>query len=120
MQIIKFSQNWNGKLNCTAFTTIRLHNPQKHQIGQYYEIQHNSHTKGIAKLIDIETFTIDKINERVAYLDTGYSREKTINIIKNMYKNFGLNWDTQQIDVLLLIYINTNQKPTRQTNMFFN
>lgn len=30
---IEFIQNWNGKLNCNAFTAMRLHNPVKYCVG---------------------------------------------------------------------------------------
>lgn len=35
---INFSTNWNGKLGCQAFTTIRLYNPGKYVEGRVYRI----------------------------------------------------------------------------------
>ena len=31
---INFSYNWNSKLNCSAFTTIRVKNDKKYRIGK--------------------------------------------------------------------------------------
>lgn len=39
---IDFSYNWNGKLNCNSFTTIRLANPNKYQIGLDYLVKLNT------------------------------------------------------------------------------
>lgn len=35
---IKFSYNWNQKLNCKAFTTIRIHNDGKYVVGEIYNV----------------------------------------------------------------------------------
>jgi len=35
---IKFSQNWNGKLHCKYWTTIRLWNQNKYKAGGLYRI----------------------------------------------------------------------------------
>lgn len=36
---IAFSNNWNNKLDCLAFTTIRLYNPGKYVKGRVYKIK---------------------------------------------------------------------------------
>ncbi len=43
---IKFSFNWNNKLENKAFTTIRIHNPNKYKTGNMYEIELNETPKG--------------------------------------------------------------------------
>lgn len=30
MNTLNFSKNWNNKLDCKVFTTLRLHNPNKY------------------------------------------------------------------------------------------
>ena len=35
---ITFSSNWNNKLACRYFTTIRLHNPNLYKVNEFYEI----------------------------------------------------------------------------------
>lgn len=99
---IRFSFNWNNKLDNKAFTTIRLHNPAKYVPGNIYEIELNETLKGTAVLKDLRTFGIDKLNDFVCYLDTGYSREETINMLQRMYKN--MNLKTALFDLCLLVY----------------
>ena len=45
MITIPFSYNWNNKLDCKAFTTIRIFNPENHRP----EIAVNAVLKGASK-----------------------------------------------------------------------
>ena len=36
---LEFTENWNGKLNCSTFTTMRLHNPQKYCVGAIKQME---------------------------------------------------------------------------------
>lgn len=38
---IRFSYNWNNKLNCKAFTTIRLHSPERYFLGAKFNVYLN-------------------------------------------------------------------------------
>lgn len=100
---ITFTHNWNNKLDCTAFTTLRLHNPKKYIIGEVKEIwisQPNKQWKQLfrAKIEDVKTFHLEKMNEYIARLDTGYSRAECINIIRKMYKQ-----QNPKMDLILLV-----------------
>jgi hypothetical protein len=70
---IKFSTNWNNKLNNKSFSTIRIFNSNKYIVGAKIEFE-----KG---------FYLNQLSMPMAYLDTGYSRNETIEILKKMYKN---------------------------------
>jgi len=102
MEILKFSYNWNNKLANRAFTSIRLSNPRKYQIGQTYLIQLKTDELGTAKLIQKRTLNINELGEFSCYLDTGYNKQETINIIKRMYPN--VNWNNTHIDLCLFLY----------------
>lgn len=82
---IKFSNNWNKKLDCNAFTTIRLYNLHKHFKGQSVRILLKDQFVSDGFIQEVSTFYLDQINEFVAFLDTGYSAEETKNIIRRMY-----------------------------------
>lgn len=82
---INFSNNWNKKLDNTAFTTIRLENPNKYKIGQQYEIKLNHKKITVGKIIEIRKLMFKDINEFIAYLDTGYSSTECKKIIQKMY-----------------------------------
>lgn len=106
---IVFTHNWNKKLGNDAFTTIRLRNDKKYFIGQTYYIDLN-HSKrkismGVAVCRDIKHFTIDRLNNFISYLDTGYNVDECKRIIHTMYKNSvpPVNWETQELSLILLV-----------------
>lgn len=86
MKQIKFSQNWNKKLNCSAFTTIRRPQPGYFILGESYEVALQGVVVKVAKLIDIIEMPTDLLTETQCRLDTGYSRHETIEIFQKMYK----------------------------------
>lgn len=100
---INFSYNWNNKLNCKAFTTIRLKNVNKYQIGKEYNILLKKQLLKSAIIEDIKTIYFNQINEFIARVDTGYSAEETKNILKKMYSK--INLETQPFSFILLATI---------------
>lgn len=101
---ICFFNDWNHKLNCKAFTTIRLHNPTKYVIGCSYEIFLNQKHIGDAILKSKRTLKHSQFNEFISYLDTGYSVDKLRIIFSSIYKDIDLN--SAYFDFCLLVYIN--------------
>ena len=102
-----FSRNWNGKLSkgngARAFTTIRLHNPQKYWVGAIHAISLKGEDLGDAKIEQVKTILVSKIDSYTAWLDTGYNADATRTMLKNMYKNVGLD-DDFLVDVVLMIW----------------
>lgn len=90
MKRVYFSHNWNNKLDCKDFTTLRLSNDNKYVVGEVYEIWHKEGKEnrciGEAVLKSKRKFHASKINQFIAYLDTGYSADETKKIIQRMYK----------------------------------
>lgn len=84
-KILEFSQNWNGKLYCKHWTTIRLRNNHKYRRGDSYDIYLKDEFLGIAELIGLRYTTRGKLNEFVCYLDTGYDVVSTQNMLGKMY-----------------------------------
>lgn len=85
MDVINFSTNWNNKLDCKCFTTLRLLNPKKYQLNKQYLINLKKNPIKKAEIIGIKTIFFKDINEYIAHLDTGYSLEETKNILLKMY-----------------------------------
>ena len=100
MKTINFSYNWNNKLDCKSFTTLRLSNRNKYKIGETYSVSIKNQIKKNVVIIDIKTIWLHEINDFIAYLDTGYSKEECINIIKKMYKS--VDFKKKQFDFILL------------------
>jgi hypothetical protein len=101
LPVVKFSFNWNNKLNNHAFTTLRLHNPGKYLPGQRYQIELKGQPTGTAVLFEKRTVKMQDLNNFVCYLDTGYNRTETIGIFKRMYKGIEL---TALLDFCLFVY----------------
>jgi uncharacterized protein YqfB (UPF0267 family) len=102
MKRIDFSQNWNNKLDCQSFTTLRFKNEEKYQIGKVYEIYEgkNQHSKLIAKLLDIKEFKFHEITEWIAHLDAGCSLREFKVIIEEIYPNADLEKAVFQLVLL--------------------
>lgn len=109
---LEFTTNWNNKLNCDCFTTIRLHNPIKYCLGATFKVYLKGRYKGRAKLVDVRSVTIDQINNFISYIDTGYNAEECRKIIRTIYKQKrAINWKTQLFDFCLLEYDKNEREP---------
>lgn len=90
LKAVHFSYNWNNKLSCNYFTTIRRKNPIKYKIGEKYDITYGEgaklHVKFRAEIVEIRNIRFKDINPFIAGLDTGYSLQETKNILHKMYK----------------------------------
>lgn len=100
MKKLNFSYNWNNKLNCNAFTTIRLYYDGRFNINDEYEITLKGEHFKYAKVVGIKTFKLPQLNDFMAYIDTGYDAQKTKDIIKKMYSN-----KFDDIDNVMFCYI---------------
>lgn len=105
MKEIVFSYNWNNKLGCKAFTTIRL--SESYKPGEEYKVilsvkGKTPEVQGVARIIEIKKFFLDQINEFISQLDTGYTKYECVNIIKRMYPN--ADWTKQKLSLILLKY----------------
>lgn len=98
---INFSTNWNNKLDCQAFTTMRLYNAKQHYAGRKVKLKLKGHDRGNGRIEAVKAFHIDKLSPYISYLDTGYSVDDCKNILKRMYSN--INWDTTQLALILIV-----------------
>jgi len=98
---IRFSYNWNNKLFCKAFTTFRIHNNKKYIIGNNYNIIFKNQFFCIAQIVNKRIITLDKINNYVSFLDTGYNVETFKDIVNKMYPTNN-NINKQLFDFILL------------------
>jgi len=98
--VLRFSTNWNHKLNCDSFTTLRL-DSSKYQVGSTYKVMFKGYLKDV-KVLDKKTLLLENITDWIAYLDTGYNREECIKIIKKMYSSHSIDWNTKKLQFLLL------------------
>lgn len=117
MERLNFSHNWNKKLDCDCFSTIRLWNPAKHFEGKEVEVYDNSTTpgryKGRAVYAIVSEFTLNQLKPAAAMLDTGYSIEETRNILRTMYHKKVDNVETARFAYIILKKV--KQEPKQNT-----
>lgn len=114
---IEFSTNWNNKLQCKYFNTLRLSG--RYEINQVYSVYLGSKMIGTAKCVSkIRHEKVADLPENICMLDTGYGKTETIRILKNMYKQTP-NIETTPVYSYVFGYI--TQLPindTQQLNLF--
>ena len=98
---LEFSTNWNNKLDCKAFTTLRIYNPKQHFAGRKVKISLKEHDRGTGRIEAVKSFHINKLSPYISYLDTGYSVEECKNIMKRMYSK--VDFDRSMLALILVV-----------------
>lgn len=91
METTKFQYNWNKKLGCDCFTTLRLTNPEKYRVGSRHKImlyeRGTWRDYGFATVQDRRVLRINQLNTFICLIDTGYGVDETKDILYKMYKD---------------------------------
>ncbi len=95
MPQINFSYNWNNKLQCNRYTTLRIWNPEKYRVGEIYDIFLKDKLIQKSELMAQRQLRFNEFNSFIAGIDTGYDLETFKGIVEKMYpganqKMFGL------------------------------
>lgn len=110
--VMPFSNNWNNKLNCHFFTTLRLYNHNHHYVGNVFSVGSRSSSdvhKPILFNVSIRSLTIfylKDLNDSVAYIDAGMDKICFTAVIKKMYTHYDIDWNTRKLVLLVLENIN--------------
>lgn len=108
MHKIKFSTNWNNKLECEVFTTFRIHYPGKYYVGNLCEIWLRSSLVCKARIEAIHVLKLEKVTPFMAYIDTGYGLDDFEKIVESMY---GRRFDVRQVNFALILLKKIKEKP---------
>lgn len=115
MDTLNFSVNWNKKLDCDTFSTIRLWNVAIHYEGKEVEIYDKgvfpARYKGKGKYAIVSRFKLHQLKPANAMLDTGYGLEETLKIIRTMYHK--KVQDVDKADFAYIIVQKIKEKPTQ-------
>ncbi len=99
LNALTFNHDWNKKLQCDHFTTLRLRIIEPGtELPVYLKNDYFDHVT----VLDRKSLKLDQINNWIAYLDTGYDAAECMKILTTMYKNKNVNWKTQTIYFYLL------------------
>lgn len=113
---LKFSYNWNNKLDCTAFTTIRLFNSSKHKPEEKVNLLLKENPMGTGTIKSVRCFFLADLNEFVSYLDTGYSVAECQKIIHTMYPQ--VDFTKTHLALILIVKDKKEEKQTEQLPLF--
>lgn len=107
---LEFSFNWNNKLDCKYFTTLRLSG--RFEVGNWVDIWLKHIYKGRGVVVDKRQLKVSQLNQFICGLDTGYSVQETIGILSKMYpEKIALN---TSIYLYLIRYETDIEKKERQ------
>lgn len=103
MDQLKFSSNWNNKLRCNVFSTIRKPSPI-HRTGRTVNVIVDAKGKitqyGKGRYLSVKTFYMYELTESAALLDSGLPKQQLIAALSKMYK-----FSVKEIEQMQFIYI---------------
>lgn len=103
MKRIRFSKNWNEKLCCSVFSTIRL-SSDDFQVLREYEVSVQMSTGEVAAqcvLLHKSTMLLKDIQDEIFWTDMGMSKKKGIEELRKIYAPLGINVDEREFDILV-------------------
>lgn len=108
-KVVKFSSNWNNKLNCKVFTTFRLTDTGYYIAGDKYDILQTDKKRslhfGTSELIDAYRCLLKDVPQALTLLDTGYPKDDFIKMVKTMYKNKNIDFDKKKFAFYFFKYV---------------
>lgn len=110
-KVLRFNHNWNNKLCCRFFTTLRLWNPDKYVLNMAFQVYLGQEYLGIAELKGARKTKSANLNAFVCGIDTGYSVAETQKILNRMYKG---KEDTKGLGLYLFRWV--KQEPDTSVN----
>lgn len=114
---IKFSVNWNNKLNCNHFTTVRLKNEAIFYKGAQAAIfmksscivqdnrfpeERNHLFMFNADIVHVANCNLNDLPEFFCLTDTGYDKLKCTNMLRTMYKNNEKAGENPEMSIIVL------------------
>lgn len=117
IQDLEFSSNFNNKLSCPCFSTLRVSG--RFSVGQRVRVCLKTKVMGYAVCRYRRQISFGAINDAMAFLDTGYNAEKCRSILFNMYKGkMVLNDDTPIYFYVFEQEPADKSKPAGDANLF--
>lgn len=96
---VHFTKDWNNKLSCEYFTTIRKF-PTSYVEGEYYKVYVNKVHSFNAKLMSVEIAVIAELPAGLICVDTGYS----LNESYKLFRSFGIDTTSVEVNCVVLTF----------------
>jgi hypothetical protein len=111
MKQIRFFKNWNNKLDCEYFTTIRLGEKYDYYgscTGKTFSVLLNNVEYTQACLQYVEKTTIRKIADTtITYTDAGIGCKEFLDLMTRFYKNKP-SWEGMNTEIIILLFKRSN------------
>jgi len=110
MEKIEFTYNWNNKLDCRSFSTVRLANSKKYVLLDDYQVYLKTKGngpdiyKGLAKLQHIRRFNLFEVTPDITFLDANLNIFEFQKLLTTMYKNKLVDFRTQPLYFMIFQY----------------
>lgn len=120
MKELLFSYNWNKKLDCNSFSTVRLENPKKYVLLDEFKVILQTKgngpniEKGIARLQVIHTFNLFKVTPAICFLDANLNVFEFQKLVLAMYKNKNIDFKTHNLSFLVFQYLRINEAEKKE------
>ena len=118
-ELLRFSTNWNNKLNCEFFTAIRLKS-NSYKPGDTLRVllEQNGALRTIcdASIIEVRPLRIFQLNDWMCMLDSGMNADRFKNELYNMYKDQVKDINDAEFVYLLLRKVKVSGTQTRMFN----
>ncbi len=107
---IEFSKNWNNKLLCNVFSTIRP-SYKKYDVDEVFDIRIDKRFFCYAKVLTSKDITLKEIICSGAHLvDTGLNEKDFLTLMSNMYSK--KNWWKGEETEMKIIFLEKIQQLT--------
>lgn len=119
---LNFSSNWNNKLDCQSFSTVRLKNEKKYQLLDLYEVTlkrkvtDQNVSLGIVRLQVIHNFYLHRVTPAISFLDANLSVIDFQQLVKTIYKNKGIDFNKTLLSFLVFQYVQPDEVYTLVDN----
>ncbi len=114
---IRFQDNWNKKLCCNYFTTLRLHNPVKYKAGNQHKLLLQEagiwRDYGMVEVVSVRVVRMHQLNEFICGLDFGASIDDSKDILFKMYREKVP--DINKAEFALVLYKKLKSQPSQNS-----
>lgn len=111
---LNFYKNWNNKLGCDYFPSIRLAK-EKYKIGEIYEVWLSNKFLGKCELISKKHMYFNEMTEEMALIDSGMKKNELATYLTGLYGNLS----TKKLLFMVFKYTNKNNSVKKQTKIEF-